>query len=190
MQSWKGKIVSRAGKEILLKFVIQEIPSYVTGVFLLPQKLCDELEVPINRFWWVSNVENKANRWMRWDRMWYPKKLGGMGFRRVRDFNVAMLVKQVWRVMIDHQSWVTWLLKARYYPSVPFREAMLGNNPTTIVAFLRHVSWFSQEVGSRWAQENQLTSGTIHGSQMKEMLWPLPRWFQSNNILQLRICCN
>lgn len=37
MQSWKGKMISRAGKEVLLKSVIQAIPSYVMGVFSCPR---------------------------------------------------------------------------------------------------------------------------------------------------------
>lgn len=62
MQSWNGKLVSRTGKEVLLKSVIQAIPSYVMRVFLLSQKLCDELEMLMNKFWWVSNLENKGIR--------------------------------------------------------------------------------------------------------------------------------
>lgn len=62
MQRWKGKIMSRASKEVLLKSVIQAIPSYVMGVLIMPKKICDELEILMNKFWWVSNVENK-NIW-------------------------------------------------------------------------------------------------------------------------------
>ena len=44
LQGWKGKILSRVGKEILIKVVAQSIPMYTMSVFQLPVKLCEELQ--------------------------------------------------------------------------------------------------------------------------------------------------
>ena len=52
MQGWKGKLLSRVGKEVLIKTVAQSIPTYTMGVFQLPRKLCDELDAMCARFWW------------------------------------------------------------------------------------------------------------------------------------------
>ena len=51
-QGWKGKTLSRAGKEILIKAVAQSIPTYTMGVFQLPVKLCEELQSMCARYWW------------------------------------------------------------------------------------------------------------------------------------------
>ena len=40
----RGSLLSRAGKEVLIKGVTQSIPTYSMGVFQLPGKLCDELD--------------------------------------------------------------------------------------------------------------------------------------------------
>ena len=52
IQGWKGKLLSRAGKEILIKVVAQSIPTYTMGVFQLPMKFCEELNAMYARFWW------------------------------------------------------------------------------------------------------------------------------------------
>ena len=51
LQGWKGRMLSRAGKEVLIKTVVQSIPTYTMGVFLLPAKLCNELDALCARFW-------------------------------------------------------------------------------------------------------------------------------------------
>ena len=52
LQGGKGKMLSRAGKEVLIKAVAQSIPTYSMGVFQLPKKLCDELDSMCANFWW------------------------------------------------------------------------------------------------------------------------------------------
>ena len=52
LQGWKGMLLSRAGKEILIKAVAQSIPTYTMSVFQIPLKLCDELDALCAKFWW------------------------------------------------------------------------------------------------------------------------------------------
>ena len=59
LQGWKGKLLSRASKEVLIKAVAQSIPTYTMGVFQLPGKLCDELDAMCARFWWGQIGEER-----------------------------------------------------------------------------------------------------------------------------------
>ena len=59
-----------------------------------------------------------------------PKSLGGIGFKRIHEFNIVMLGKQCWKLMTTPQSLVVRILKARYYPRSAFTDATLGFNPS------------------------------------------------------------
>ena len=47
LQGWKEKLLSQAGKEVLIKAVIQAIPTYTISCFKLPKGLIKELETLI-----------------------------------------------------------------------------------------------------------------------------------------------
>ena len=52
LQGWKDKMLSKAGKEVLIKVVAQSISTYTMGVFQLLVKICKELNAICARFWW------------------------------------------------------------------------------------------------------------------------------------------
>lgn len=62
--SWKGKLLSQAGKEILLKAVVSAMPLYVMSDFRLPNKLCKEISSLSAKFWWGEIKERK--RYIGW----------------------------------------------------------------------------------------------------------------------------
>ena len=51
IQGWKGQLLSKVEKEVLIKAVAQSIPTYSMGVFQLPVKLCNDLNAMCARFW-------------------------------------------------------------------------------------------------------------------------------------------
>lgn len=74
IKSWTNKFLSRAGKEVLLKNVIQSIPNYALSVFLVPLELGREIERVMNSFWWGCEGErSKGIRWKRWEALCLPK---------------------------------------------------------------------------------------------------------------------
>ncbi|PNX97372.1 ribonuclease H, partial [Trifolium pratense] len=99
INSWRGRALSKAGKEVMIKSVLQAIPSYVMSVYLLPETTIKEIERMMNSFWWGGGANNKGIKWLAWDRMAYPKGLGGMGFKDLHTFNLAMIAKQGWNIM-------------------------------------------------------------------------------------------
>ncbi|KAL5559019.1 hypothetical protein UlMin_035230 [Ulmus minor] len=54
LKSWNGFIFSMAGKKVLLKEVVQAVPTYVMSCFKLSKKLIKNLHMLIVDFWWGS----------------------------------------------------------------------------------------------------------------------------------------
>ena len=50
LSRWKEKLLSNAGKEILIKLVAQAIPSYTMSCFKLPNALCDDIASLVRQF--------------------------------------------------------------------------------------------------------------------------------------------
>ncbi|XP_019153836.1 PREDICTED: uncharacterized protein LOC109150382 [Ipomoea nil] len=127
--SWNKKLLSQAGKEVLLKSAAQSMPTFSISVFLLPMNTCTAIEKAMNRYWWRSK-DDQGIHWKAWDKLCIPKKYGGLGFKELHAFNLAMLGKQAWRLLTKPESLVSRIYKARYYPKGTFFDACIGNNPS------------------------------------------------------------
>ena len=89
---------------MLIKAVAQPIPTYTMGVFQLPLKLCDELNAMCAKFLWGQVGNGRKIHGKSLDSLSQPKNDGGMGFRDLRSFNLAMAANQGWRLLHDHDS--------------------------------------------------------------------------------------
>jgi hypothetical protein len=66
LNNWKIKFISQAEKKILLKAVVQAIPTYSMSVFQLPATLCKELEGLMQHIWWGHMAKEANVHWMSW----------------------------------------------------------------------------------------------------------------------------
>jgi hypothetical protein len=114
---WVEKYMSGAAKEILVKAVLQSLPTYAMGIFRFPVGLVDDLSQVIRNFWWGDEHDRRRVHWMSWEKMVRPKSQGGIGFRDLRVFNQALLARQAWRLIQKPDSLCARLLRAKYYPS-------------------------------------------------------------------------
>ncbi|XP_030478322.2 uncharacterized protein LOC115695396 [Cannabis sativa] len=127
LKSWNEKFFSRAGKETLIKAVVQAIPSFAMSSFKVPKSICSKIQSLIAKFWWGSQGTNKIH-WKNWDSISVSKFFGGLGFRILSSHNQALLAKQAWRTWNDRNSLLHSVLKARYFKNSDFMNAPSGHN--------------------------------------------------------------
>ncbi|KAK3218465.1 hypothetical protein Dsin_012435 [Dipteronia sinensis] len=68
MRGWKDSFFSFFGKEVLIKAVVQAIPTYPMSIFKLPVSLCKELSAMASKFWWGSKNGNRKISWVSWEK--------------------------------------------------------------------------------------------------------------------------
>lgn len=132
IKGWMEKLLSAAGKEVLIKSVAQSIPVYSMACFRLPRGLCESVTSIIRQFWWGSIQGRRKPAWASWDVMTRPKHLGGLGFRDLEIFNLALLSRQAWRLLHHPESLSARILKAVCYSGCSLLEAELGSPPSQI----------------------------------------------------------
>lgn len=150
INSWGGRSLSKAGKEVMIKSVLQSIPTYFMSLFLLPSSLEDEVESLTSGFWWGgSGATGRGMRWLAWDKLCIDKDRGGMGFRNLYVFNVALFGKQGWRLMHNPNSLVAQLCKSKYFPRCDLKYATKGNSPSFVWRSIHEARLVLVE-GCRW----------------------------------------
>lgn len=90
------------------------IPGYVFRSTLILASLCDAAEKICRDFIWGSTVDAKKRHLIAWDRLCCPKDEGGLGFRNLKIFNKAHMMKLAWSMLIHQDKLWVRIMKAKY----------------------------------------------------------------------------
>lgn len=106
LSQWKGNLLSIGGLLILLKVVLSSLPAYFLGVFKCPIAVIEKLERIQRQFLWNDGSERRKFHLISWSQVCKLKKDGGLGIPPIRQFNVALLRKWLWRLKGYYSSQV------------------------------------------------------------------------------------
>ncbi|CAM8943968.1 unnamed protein product [Rhodiola kirilowii] len=128
VMSWKELQLSAAGKEVMVKSVLQALPIYAMMCYKLPISICKRLSGIIRKFWWANDMEGRSIYWTNQMKLSLPKNQGGLNFRDLASFNDALLAKQFWRLLENPDSISSKILKVRYYKDSDLMSSHLRQN--------------------------------------------------------------
>uniref|UniRef100_A0A453NBZ4 Reverse transcriptase zinc-binding domain-containing protein n=1 Tax=Aegilops tauschii subsp. strangulata TaxID=200361 RepID=A0A453NBZ4_AEGTS len=120
---WKERFIAKAGKETLVMTVAQAIPTFAMSCFYLTKSFCEELSSLVANYWWSQQDKEHTTHWIDWRTLTKTKAQGGLGFRDMHDFNIAMLSRQIWRLIQHPDSLCAKVLQARYFPNGQILDA-------------------------------------------------------------------
>jgi hypothetical protein len=132
IQGWLAQTLASGGKEVLIKAVAQAIPIFSMSCFKLPRGLCQAINSMLRKFWWGCKDGKRKTAWVSWEMMCSPKFPGGLGFRDIELFNLAMLARQEWRILQTPEALSSRILRAVYFPLGEFMDATLGSSPSQV----------------------------------------------------------
>ncbi|KAL9662667.1 hypothetical protein QQ045_027500 [Rhodiola kirilowii] len=125
---WREMQLSAAGKEVMVKSILQSIMQYAMMCYKIPEGICRRLSVIINKFWWQSEEESMGIFWASKEKLCKVKEVGGMNFRNLALFNDALLAKQFWRILANSSALVSRVIKAKYFKEGdPLNNVLIGN---------------------------------------------------------------
>ena len=149
MQGWKERLLSQGSREVLIKAVLQAMPTYTMGCFKLLKSLCKDIESLIRKFWWGYQGEAQKIHWVEWKKLCKSKCHGGLGFKDIELFNIAILGKQVWWLLHNKDSLFYKVFKAKYFPNCSILDKGVkvnGSYAWQSILKAREVVW----MGSKW----------------------------------------
>ena len=100
-------MLSRVGREVLIKSVVQVIPTFAMSCCLRK-----DFVALLRRFWWGIPKGRTGIFWKAWDQLCRAKKNKGSEFSDFEVFNQAMLAKKLWRLHSRKDSLVAKTFKA------------------------------------------------------------------------------
>lgn len=164
IHGWQTKYLSPGGKEVMLKAVAMALPTYTMACFLIPKTICKQIMSLMSDFWWRNKVDAKGMHWKSWDSLCKPKASGGLGFKDLEAFNLALLGKQLWRMLSNKDSLMTRVFKSRYFRESDPLNAPLGSRPS--------YAWRSIHAAQKLVQQG---ARVIIGNGKDSLVWR-DRW--------------
>ena len=105
IEGWKTKFLSRAGRSTLIQVVTVAVPIYTLSSFIIPTRLCKEMDAINREFWWKINANSvRSLKLVSWSSICQPEVCEGVGFRKFEDMNLALVAKLAWNLVCPGSS--------------------------------------------------------------------------------------
>ncbi|XP_078153121.1 uncharacterized protein LOC144548322 [Carex rostrata] len=116
LQMWKGRLLSQAGRLVMIKSVVQSLPIYYMATGKIPAGVLKELTSLMRRFFWGAMDRERFLSYVAWDKLSEPLDAGGLAIRNLARVNEAMLMKSLWKLAAGSEALWVKIVHAKYMP--------------------------------------------------------------------------
>jgi len=113
LKVWSHKWLSRAGRLVLVKSVLEAIPVFWLSLAWIPKGTLESIRRICFRFLWSGKKDVQVTPWVNWKRIAIPKGLGGWGLKNIFLFSKALAAKGGWRLLKTDSLWSR-VIKQKY----------------------------------------------------------------------------
>jgi hypothetical protein len=96
--------LSKAGRLTLIKSTLFNLLTYFMSLFRVPTVVAKRIETIQRNFVWGSSEEEVKFHLVKWDEICSPYSNGGLAIKNLRQFNVALLGKWLWRFGMEREA--------------------------------------------------------------------------------------
>lgn len=97
--------LTKEGRLVLIQSTLAGLPVYLLSILIISVQVTEKLEQIMRNFLWGITTEARRYHFLSWDQITIPKGWGGLGIRRIRDMNQALLTKWIWRLGSERGLW-------------------------------------------------------------------------------------
>lgn len=116
LNMWKARVLSQAGKVILIRSVIESTLLYYMTTTSLHKSVIAKIQSAIKRFHW-GGKKNRYLAYLRWEVVTAPKERGGLGIRDLHLLNKALVMKKLWKLVVGSKALWVGIMPAKYHPN-------------------------------------------------------------------------
>ena len=97
LSAWKMKILSKAGRLVLIKSMLNSLPLYYLSLFKMSREVAKKIISLQTKFFWGKTGGGSGVPLVSWEVIEKPKNAGGLGVGNLVIKNSTLLFKWWWR---------------------------------------------------------------------------------------------
>ena len=105
MAGWKRSLLSKGGRVTLIKSTLPNILAYYMSLFKIPVSVANCIEKLQHDFIWGGVGYEFKYHLVKWSKVCSSISEGGLGLRKLVDFNRALLGKWLWHYGHKREAW-------------------------------------------------------------------------------------
>jgi hypothetical protein len=118
---WFNRLLSRRGRLVLLKLMLESIPMYWSSIVVIPQGIPSIIHKVNFQYCWLGKWNVGCIPLSRCLSSYAPKGLGGWGQNTIIIFTQALVEHSLW-VLVHNNSLWAWVLCSKYLPNYSIIE--------------------------------------------------------------------